>query len=74
MTMTSRTAARIALTRMPLRDDVTELEYHRKPTAGEIAFGEGAIHYATFDADECCYPGTRIAKRRIVRDGLVYTC
>ncbi len=27
---------------LPIRDDVTELEYHRPPTKGEIAFGCGA--------------------------------
>ena len=73
MSMSKRTAAKIALTRLPLRADVTEIEYHRKPTASEIRFGEGATHYATFDADDCCYPGTRVPKNRIKRDGLIYT-
>jgi hypothetical protein len=59
--------------RLPVRDDVTECEYHRPPTAGEIRFGYGATHYRTFTVEECCFPGTRIAKRWFVADdGLRY--
>ena len=29
------------------------LTYHRNPTAGEIKFGEGAIHYKDFAYTEC---------------------
>ncbi|KAF5065901.1 hypothetical protein DSECCO2_268920 [anaerobic digester metagenome] len=28
------------------------VEYHRKPTAGEVKFGEGAIHYLTIDVKD----------------------
>lgn len=27
--------------------------YHREPTPAEIKFGEGATHYADFEADLC---------------------
>jgi hypothetical protein len=29
-----------------------QIIYHRNPTASEIKFGAGAIHYATFDRDD----------------------
>lgn len=59
---------------LPLRDDVTELEYHRPPTASEIRFGEGATHYRTFPVEEAVFPGTRIPKKWLVAsdDGLRY--
>jgi len=41
---------------LPVRDDVTECTYHRPPTKGEIAFGEGATHYRTFPVAECTHP------------------
>lgn len=58
----------------PVRDDVTRVTYHRQPTAGEIRFGEGAIHYADFDVEECCHKGTRVLKKWFVSkvDGLRY--
>lgn len=31
----------------------TTITYHREPTAAEIRFGEGAIHYKDFDVDFC---------------------
>lgn len=59
--------------RLPVRDDVTELEYHRNPTASEVRWGAGAIHYRTFTVEECCFPGTRIARKWFVADdGLRY--
>lgn len=59
---------------LPVRDDVTEVTYHRLATAAEVKFGYGATHYATFKVEECCRPGTRILKRWIKseRDGLRY--
>lgn len=59
---------------LPVRNDVETLEYHRPPTASEIRFGEGAIHYADFDIEDCCFPGTRYAKQWFVSpwDGLRY--
>jgi hypothetical protein len=58
---------------LPVRHDVTELTYHRKPTTAEIRMGYGAIHYRTFGVDECCNPVTRIAKKWFVADdGLRY--
>jgi hypothetical protein len=60
--------------RLPVRDDVTEITYHREPTPWEIKFGEGATHYATFAVEDVCWPGTRFAKRWFVSpyDGLRY--
>lgn len=60
--------------RMPLRRDVDSVIYHRGPTAGEIRRGYGATHYRCFDVEECCFEGTRIAKRWFVApdDGLRY--
>ncbi len=52
--------------RLPVRDDVAELVYHRPPTKSEIAFGYGARHYRTFMVEEVCWPGTRISKRWFV--------
>jgi hypothetical protein len=60
--------------RLPLRDDVERVTYHRPPTPGEIRFGMGATHYADFSPDECCYPNTRIPKNWFVweQTGLRY--
>ena len=60
--------------RLPVRPEVTEAQYHRPPTKGEIKFGEGATHYRTFDLEDCCHRGTRILKRWFVAkdDGLRY--
>lgn len=60
--------------RLPVRDDVTEVTYHRPPTSGEIKFGEGATHYRDFSVEECCHPGTRVPKKWLVAkdDGLRY--
>lgn len=60
--------------RMPVRDDVTECQYHRPPTEAEIRFGYGATHYRTFPVEECCFTGTRIKKSWFVAkdDGLRY--
>lgn len=59
--------------RLPVRDDVTEADYHRPPTKAEMNFGHGATHYRTFPLEECCYPGTRILKAWFVADdGLRY--
>lgn len=60
--------------RLPVRDDVSECNYHRPPTKSEISFGHGATHYRTFSVVECCWPGTRFLKRWFVAadDGLRY--
>ena len=60
--------------RLPVRDDVETITYHRGPTAYELRFGEGATHYAEFSIEDCCFAGTRIAKRWFVSpwDGLRY--
>jgi hypothetical protein len=60
--------------RLPVRDDVSKVDYHRPPTKGDIKFGNGATHYRTFAVEECCHPGTRILKRWFVAqdDGLKY--
>lgn len=58
---------------MPVRDDVTEAEYHRPPTKSEITFGNGATHYRTFAIADCTHAGTRILKAWFVADdGLRY--
>jgi len=59
---------------LPVRDAVTEIEFHRNPTKGEIYLGYGATHYRTFTVEECCHKGTRIMKRWFVAkdDGLRY--
>ena len=59
--------------RLPVRPDVQEVEYRRKPTASEIDFGYGATHYRTFPVEDCLHPGTRVLKRWFVADdGLRY--
>jgi hypothetical protein len=57
-----------------VRDGVETIQYHRPPTASEIRFGEGAVHYAPFNVEDCCWEGTRIAKQWFVSpyDGLKY--
>ena len=61
------------MNRLPIRDDVLTLTYHRPPTPSEIRFGHGATHYRDFTPDECCHNGTRILKRWFVADdGLRY--
>lgn len=61
------------MSRLPVRDDASEIEYHRNPTPAELRFGEGATHYRTFTIEECCKPGTRILKAWFVADdGLRY--
>lgn len=62
----ARLLGHIRYGRMPVRDDVETIEYHRPPTASEIRFGHGATHYATFTLEECCFPGTRIPKKWFV--------
>jgi hypothetical protein len=59
--------------RLPVRDDVKVLTYHRPPTKAEVNFGHGATHYRTFPVEVACHPGTRIMKRWFVADdGLRY--
>jgi hypothetical protein len=60
--------------RLPVRDDVTQVDYHRPPTRSEINFGHGATHYRTFPLAECTFPGTRFLKKWFVAkdDGLRY--
>lgn len=61
------------MNRLPIRDEVRWLEYRRPPTPSEVRFGHGATHYRTFKAEECCFPGTRVAKRWFkADDGLRY--
>ena len=58
---------------LPVRDGVKKVTYHRKPTASDIRFGNGATHYRDFTVVECCKPGTRTLKRWFVADdGLRY--
>lgn len=49
-------------------------QYHRKPTEGEIKFGNGATHYREFTAIEAINPKTGDLKKRLkADDGLIYT-
>lgn len=53
---------------------ITELTYHRKPTAGEIKFGYGAVHYRDFPVEECLKEDGNIKERlKAKNDGLIYT-
>jgi hypothetical protein len=63
-----------ATSRLPVREDVETVEYHRPPTRAEIAFGHGATHYRRFLVAECCHPGTRTLKQWFTAkdDGLRY--
>jgi hypothetical protein len=58
---------------LPIRSDVTEVTYHRKPTAGEIKFGHGAIHYRDFPVAQCLKKDGDLKKRMKADDGLIYT-
>ena len=62
------------LGRLPVREDVTTVTYHRRPTAGEVQFGYGATHYRDFPVEEACHEGARILRRWFVSpdDGLRY--
>lgn len=60
--------------RLPVRGEVTEVEYHRPPTPSEVKFGHGATHYRTFPVEVACHKGTRILKRHFTADdGLRYS-
>lgn len=62
--------------RLPIREDVKTVAYHRNPTLSEIRFGHGATHYCDFDIKECTHlhDGKRYLKAWIVSpyDGLRY--
>lgn len=61
------------MSRLPVRDDVKTVEYHRNPTSAESYRGYGVIHYRTFTVEECCKRDSRILKRWFVADdGLRY--
>lgn len=62
------------MSRLPIREEIEYVLYHRPPTPSEIKFGHGATHYRDFSPEECCFPGTRIAKRWFIApdDGLRY--
>jgi len=49
------------------------IEYHRKPTQGEINFGHASIHYADFPLHEVFKPCGRLKKRHKGNDNLIYT-
>lgn len=57
---------------LPVRDDVTECEYHRAPTLSEITFGHGATHYRTFPVAECTNPDRTLKVWFVADDGLRY--
>lgn len=50
-----------------------DIQYHRTPTKGEIKFGYGATHYATFKRSECINNEGNIKKWFVShRDSLRY--
>ena len=55
--------------------DNREIEFHRKPTKGEIKFGEGATHYKDFRiGDLKLRKDGRVPTRvKCKIDGLIYT-
>jgi len=57
---------------IPVRDDVTEVTYHRNPTPSELRQGYGAIHYRTFPVEECTLPGRILKSWFVADDGLRY--
>lgn len=70
-----KNAVRVALQgRLPVREDVESVTYHRPPTRAELNQGYGATHYRDFPVAEIVHTGTRIAKRWFVArdDGLRY--
>ena len=52
--------------------DFMQIEFHRKPTAGEIKFGHGATHYRDFLVKDIKKKDGSL-KYRIKADGLIYT-
>lgn len=57
---------------LPFRDEVKEITAHRNPTAYELAFGYGAIHYRTFPVE--LWKGKNGNPKRYIKadDGLRY--
>jgi len=54
--------------------DFTMIEYHRKPTQGEIKFGHGATHYKVFVVHSVTKKDGSLKKRhKCPIDGLIYT-
>jgi hypothetical protein len=41
---------------LPVRADVSEVTYHRRPTKAEVRFGHGATHHRTFPVGQCTHP------------------
>lgn len=69
----ARDPVRYRYGRLPVRPEVTEVEYHRPPTRGELSRGYGATHYRTFSVEEASFPGTRFLKNWFrADDGLRY--
>lgn len=54
--------------------DNKEIEFHRKPTKGEIKFGHGSTHYKDFKIKDLKVINGRIQTRvKCPIDGLIYT-
>lgn len=60
--------------RLPVREGVETVTYHRQPTQAEIRMGYGATHYRDFPVTVVVHTGTRIPKRWFIApdDGLRY--
>lgn len=59
--------------RLPVRDDVKEVQCHRPPTPAEVNFGHAVTHYRNFPVADVCHKGTRFKKKWFVADdGLRY--
>jgi hypothetical protein len=58
---------------LPIRSDVKTVTYHRNvPTAYELKFGEGCVHYMDFDIDDVRKPDGRLKRWTVGPDGLRY--
>ncbi len=49
-----------------------KINYWRQPTKGELKFGNGAIHWRSFERHECSKPNGDLKKWFIADDGLRY--
>jgi hypothetical protein len=60
--------------KLPVNKNIQQITYHRNPTAAEIKFGYGAIHYKEFEVGQCLNKDGRIKKRiKCKQDGLMYS-
>lgn len=59
--------------KLPVNKNTKRIAYHRNPTAAEIKFGYGALHYKDFEVGQCLHMNGIIKKTvKCKTDGLVY--